>query len=55
MEPMEREIKTLEQSIKDLESEKRYIESAYLHQLSPTSASSNHTLIDKTNVIHTKH
>jgi chromosome segregation ATPase len=55
MEPMEREIKTLEQSIKDLESEKRYIESAYLHQISPTSTSSNHTLIDKTNVINTKH
>ena len=55
MEPMEREIRTLEQSIKDLESEKRYIESAYLHQLSPSSASSNHAaLIDKTNVINTK-
>ena len=49
MDPMEREIKTLEQSIKDLESKKRYIESTYLHQISPSSQSSNHALTDKTN------
>jgi len=47
MEPIEREIKTLEQSIKDLESEKRYVESAYLHKISPSSQSSNHALIEK--------
>ena len=55
MEPIEREIKTLEQSIKNLESEKRYIESAYLHQLSPSLQSSNHTPIDNTKRISTKH
>jgi len=61
MEPIEREVKTLEQSIKDLESEKRYSESAYLHQLSPSSASSQHALqhtsnthIDTTTVINTE-
>jgi len=36
MEPIEREIKILKQSLKDLESKKRYIESAHLHYLSPT-------------------
>ena len=45
LEPIEREIKTLEQSIKDKESEKRYIESAYLHQISPSSELSEQLLI----------
>ena len=50
MEPIEREIKTLMQSIKDLESEKRYIESSHLHHLSPSIHSSAQLLIDKTDI-----
>ena len=37
VEPIERHIVTLQQSIKELESEKRYIESSHLHQLSPSA------------------
>ncbi len=44
LEPIERKITTLEQSIKKLESEKHYIESYHLHQLSPTIKNSKTTL-----------
>ncbi|SFV70775.1 Myosin heavy chain [hydrothermal vent metagenome] len=47
LEPIEQEIKSLRETIKNLESEKRYIETTYLHKLSPSSASSNHALIEK--------
>jgi len=45
LEPIERKITTLEQSIKELESQKHYIETYRLHQLSPAIQNSNHTLI----------
>jgi len=44
IEPIEREIITLEQSIKALESEKRYMEASHLHQLSPAIQSSKPAL-----------
>jgi chromosome segregation ATPase len=45
LEPIERKITTLEQFIKELESEKHYIETYRLHQLSPTIQNSKQTLI----------
>jgi chromosome segregation ATPase len=45
IEPIEREIITLEQSIRELESEKRYIESSHLHHLSPSVHNSQQILI----------
>ncbi len=45
IEPIEREIKILKQSIKDLESKKRYIESTYLHQISPSGQDAQQLLL----------
>ena len=45
IEPIEREIKILEQSIKDLESQKRYVESTYLHQISPSRQDAQQLLL----------
>jgi len=50
IEPIEREIKRLKQSIKDKESEKRYVESAYLHKISPKVQHSEQQILIDTHV-----
>lgn len=44
IEPIEREITLLERTLRELESEKRYIEASYLHHLSPAVQNANVTL-----------
>ncbi len=47
IEPIEREINTLTQTKKELESQKHYMESSHLHHLTPSLQTSPKTLIEK--------
>jgi len=54
LEPMEREMRSIKHSIKELESEKRYVESAHLHKLSPSAQALSHTPTETRKLIPTK-